>query len=121
MTGERLPPAALPLKRGWPRRQLVQDGPGEGRQGLELTALDDDPALPWFPYADGFLGNGSAAVMTWSMGVWTRRFLYEYPARVRLVGVHFKPWGISPFAGIPATELRDRWVPTDAVWQRSVA
>jgi len=182
----------------------VQDGPGEGRQGLELTALDDDPALPWFPYADGFLGNGSAAVMTWSMvtsvanctpvghtetmeyigrvpappldrfiddiycltgvpryrrmnvppmpsahlfvnlgeparlwdsdpsvppavftdgwfmGVWTRRFLYEYPARVRLVGVHFKPWGISPFAGIPATELRDRWVPTDAVWQRSV-
>ncbi len=182
----------------------MQDGPGEGRQGLELTALDDDPALPWFPYADGFLGNGSAAVMTWSMvtsvanctpvghtetmeyigrvpappldrfiddiycltgvpryrrmnvppmpsahlfvnlgeparlwdsdpsvppavftdgwfmGVWTRRFLYEYPARVRLVGVHFKPWGISPFAGIPATELRDRWVPADAVWQRSL-
>jgi len=22
---------------------LVQDGPGEGRQGLELSALDDDP------------------------------------------------------------------------------
>ena len=27
----------------------------------------------------------------WFMGVWTRRFLVEYPPRVRLVGVHFKP------------------------------
>ena len=64
----------------------------------------------------------SSAVFTdgWFMGVWTRRFLYEYPARVRLVGVHFKPWGISPFAGMPAKELRDRWVPVDAVWQRSL-
>jgi hypothetical protein len=54
------------------------------------------------------------------MGVWTRRLLFEYPTRVRLVGVHFKPWGISPFADNPATELRDRWVPVDAVWQRSL-
>jgi AraC-like DNA-binding protein len=56
----------------------------------------------------------------WFMGVWTRRFLVEYPTRVQLVGVHFKPWGISPFVDMPATELRDRWVPVDAVWQRSL-
>jgi AraC-like DNA-binding protein len=56
----------------------------------------------------------------WFMGVWTRRFLFEYPTPVRLVGVHFKPWGISPFVDMPATELRDRWVPVDAVWQRSL-
>ena len=56
----------------------------------------------------------------WFMGVWTRRFLVEYPARVRLVGVHFKPWGMSPFVDLPVAELRDRWVPVDAVWQRSV-
>jgi hypothetical protein len=37
-----------------------------------------------------------------------------------LTGVHFKPWGISPFVDLPATELRDRWVPVDAVWQRSL-
>ncbi|MET7461799.1 helix-turn-helix domain-containing protein [Nonomuraea sp. NPDC005501] len=61
------------------------------------------------------------AVLTdgWFMGVRTRRFLLEYPARVRLVGVHFKPWGLSPFVDMPATELRDRWVPVDAVWRRS--
>lgn len=34
--------------------------------------------------------------------------------------MHFKPWGISPFADLPATELRDRCVPVDDVWQRSL-
>ncbi|WP_433754960.1 helix-turn-helix domain-containing protein [Nocardia sp. CA-135398] len=54
---------------------------------------------------------------SWFMGVWTRRFLVEYPTWVRMVGVHFKPWGLSPFVDIPAIELRDRWVSADAVWQ----
>ncbi len=70
---------------------------------------DRDPSVPPVVLADG-----------WFMGVWTRRFLFEYPQRVRLVGVHFKPWGISPFVAMPASELRDRWVPVDAVWQRSL-
>jgi AraC-like DNA-binding protein len=70
---------------------------------------DSDPAVPPAVFADG-----------WFMGVWTRRFLLEYPARVRVVGVHFKPWGISPFADMPASELAGRWVPVDAVWQRSL-
>lgn len=54
------------------------------------------------------------------MGVWTRRFHVEYPSPVRLVGVHFKPWGLSPFVDLPSTELRDRWVPVDAVRERSL-
>ncbi|MFD6161615.1 helix-turn-helix domain-containing protein [Nocardia sp. NPDC060256] len=70
---------------------------------------DSDPSVPPATFTDG-----------WFMGVWTRRFLFEYPEWVRLVGVHFKPWGISPFIDMPASELRDRWVPVDAVWQRSV-
>ena len=77
--------------------------------GDPARLLDSDPSVPPAVFADG-----------WFMGVWTRRFLVEYPARVRLAGVHFKPWGISPFAGLPATELRDRWVPVDAVWPRSL-
>jgi AraC-like DNA-binding protein len=70
---------------------------------------DSDPSVPPAVFTDG-----------WFMGVWTRRFLFEYPTHVRLVGVHFKPWGISPFVDMPASELRDRWVPVDAVWQRSL-
>ncbi|MEV6169364.1 helix-turn-helix domain-containing protein [Streptomyces sp. NPDC051954] len=62
----------------------------------------------------------SVFVDGWFMGVWTRRFIVEYPARVQVVGVHFKPWGISPFVDVPATELRDRWLPVDAVWGGSV-
>ena len=70
---------------------------------------DSDASVPPAVSTDG-----------WFMGVWTRRFLFEYPTQVRLVGVHFKPWGVSPFVDMPATELRDRWVPVDAVWQRSL-
>ncbi|MFI0350192.1 helix-turn-helix domain-containing protein [Actinomadura sp. 9N407] len=77
--------------------------------GEPARLWDSDLSVPPAVLADG-----------WFMGVWTRRFHYEYPARVRLVGVHFKPWGLSPFIGMPATELRDRWAPVDAVWQRSV-
>jgi dihydrofolate reductase/AraC-like DNA-binding protein len=46
-----------------------------------------------------------------------------FPLRVPGTGaarrVHFKPGGISLFAGMPAAELRDRWVPVDAVWPQS--
>lgn len=66
--------------------------------------------------------SGAPSVMTggWFMGVCTRRFVIEYPAQVRMVGVHFKPWGLSPFIDMSASELRDRWVPLDAVWPRSL-
>ncbi|WP_181774080.1 helix-turn-helix domain-containing protein [Amycolatopsis pittospori] len=77
--------------------------------GDPVRLWDSDPSVPPVVFADG-----------WFMGLWTRRFLFEYPARVRLVGVHFKPWGMSPFVDMPATELRDRWVPVDAVWRRSL-
>jgi AraC-like DNA-binding protein len=77
--------------------------------GGPVRLWDSDPSVPPAVVTDG-----------WFMGMWTRRFLLEYPARVRVVGVHFKPWGMSPFIDVPATELRDRWVPVDAVWRRSV-
>jgi AraC-like DNA-binding protein len=77
--------------------------------GGPARLCDSDPAVPPATMADG-----------WFMGLWTRRFTVEYPAFVHLVGVHFKPWGMSPFAGLPADELRDRWVPVDAVWRRSL-
>ncbi len=75
------------------------------------------PVLLW---DSGPPGPPAACADGWFMGVWTRRFLFEYPERVRVAWVHFKPWGLSPFAGVPAAELRDRWVPADAVWHRSL-
>ncbi|WP_433383641.1 helix-turn-helix domain-containing protein [Actinoplanes sp. CA-142083] len=77
--------------------------------GGPVRLWDSDPAVP------PALLDGS-----WFMGVWTRRFLVEYPIPVRLVGVHFKPWGMSPFVDTPASELRNAWMPVDRGWQRSV-
>lgn len=73
-----------------------------------VRLYDSAPAVPPAVLAGG-----------WFMGVWSRRFTIEHHAPVRLVGVHFKPWGISPFVDVPLTELRDRWVPADAVWGQS--
>jgi AraC-like DNA-binding protein len=74
-----------------------------------IGLYDSDPAVPPAAFTDG-----------WFMGVWTRRFLVEFETPMRVVGVHFKPWGISPFVDMPSSELRDRWVPVDAVWERSL-
>ena len=77
--------------------------------GGPVRLWDSDSSAPPAVFTDG-----------WFMGVWTRRFLVEYPERVRVVGVHFRPWGLSPFVDMPAPELRDRWVPVDAIWRRSL-
>jgi AraC-like DNA-binding protein len=77
--------------------------------GGPVRLWDSDRSVPPAVFTEG-----------WFMGVWTRRFLFEYPARVRLVGVHFKPWGMVPFVGMPAAELHNRWAPVDDVWRRSV-
>jgi AraC-like DNA-binding protein len=71
--------------------------------------FDSDSAVPSAVLTDG-----------WFMGVWTKRFLIEHQTPVRIVGVHFKPWGLSPFVDIASTELRDRWLSVDSVWERSL-
>ncbi|MEO3844384.1 helix-turn-helix domain-containing protein [Streptomyces sp. B22F1] len=98
---------------GVPRHRLMNVPPMPSahlflHHGGPVRLWDSDRSVPSALMTDG-----------WFMGVWTRRFLFAYPPRVRLVGVHFKPWGMSPFAGLPAAELRNRWAPLDAVWQRS--
>lgn len=69
---------------------------------------DSDPTVP-----------PAALTDAWFMGVWSRRFSIEHPVPVHVVGVHFKPWGLAPFVDVPLTELRDRWVPLDAIWRHS--
>ncbi|MFK0073270.1 helix-turn-helix domain-containing protein [Arthrobacter woluwensis] len=56
----------------------------------------------------------------WFMGLRTRRFIVEYGAKVLVIGVHFKPWGLAPFIPIPPGELRDGWIPADVLWGASV-
>jgi AraC-like DNA-binding protein len=72
-----------------------------------VRLIDSDPSVP-----SALLNDA------WFMGVWTRRFLIEHESPVRIVGVHFKPWGLAAFLDVPSIELRDRWVPVGAVWKR---
>jgi AraC-like DNA-binding protein len=51
----------------------------------------------------------------------TRALDFGYPPSTRSVGVHFKPWGLAPFLGMPAAELRDQPVTIEQVWGRSDA
>ncbi len=30
--------------------------------------------------------------------------------------MHVKPWGLARFVDVPSADLRDRWVPAQAVW-----
>ena len=77
--------------------------------GEPIRLYDSDPSVLPAVLTDG-----------WFMGVWTRRFVIEHQPPVRVVGAHFKPWGASAFVGMPASELRDRWLPIDTVWERCV-
>lgn len=49
----------------------------------------------------------------------TRAFEFGYPPGTRSVGVHFKPWGLAPFLGMPAAELRDLPVTVEQIWGRA--
>ncbi|TDE89176.1 AraC family transcriptional regulator [Occultella glacieicola] len=77
--------------------------------GEPVRLYDSDPGVP-------------AATLTdaWFLGLSTRRFIIEYPTSVRLAGVHFKPWGLAPFVDVSLSDLRDQWVPADAVWGPAV-
>jgi AraC-like DNA-binding protein len=44
---------------------------------------------------------------------------FAYPPGTRSVGVHFKPFGLAPFVGLPAAELRDEPVALEDVWGRA--
>jgi AraC-like DNA-binding protein len=56
----------------------------------------------------------------WFMGVWSRRFAIEHNPPARVVGVHFKPWGVAPFVNLPLHEMQNRAVPAAAVWGGSL-
>lgn len=78
--------------------------------GESIVLHDSEPGREPVALADG-----------WFMGVWTRRFVLDYPASVRVVGVHFKPWGMAPFITVPSHELADRCVPVGDVWGQPAA
>jgi AraC-like DNA-binding protein len=50
------------------------------------------------------------------VGLWSTHYVVEYPATMRLYGIHFKPGGAHPFLRMPLSELHNEIVALDAIW-----
>src|SRR5919205_243188 len=50
-------------------------------------------------------------VDSWWVGVWDTYHSVDWPPKVRLYGVHFKPGGAYPFLGFPLSEMNGQVVP----------
>jgi methylphosphotriester-DNA--protein-cysteine methyltransferase len=55
------------------------------------------------------------------VGLWSTHYVVEYPATLRLYGIHFKPGGAHPFLRMPLSELHNDIVALDAIWAQEAA
>jgi AraC-like DNA-binding protein len=55
-------------------------------------------------------------VDSWSIGLWNRHHILDWPRNMRLFIVDFKPGGAYPFLHLPLSELHNDIVPMDAIW-----
>jgi AraC-like DNA-binding protein len=53
---------------------------------------------------------------SWSMGLWNRHHILDWPRNMQLLIVDFKPGGAYPFLHLPLSELHNEIVPMDAIW-----
>jgi AraC-like DNA-binding protein len=53
---------------------------------------------------------------SWSIGLWNRHHILDWPQNIQLFVVDFKPGGAYPFLHLPLSELHNDIVPMDAIW-----
>jgi AraC-like DNA-binding protein len=63
---------------------------------------------------------GAAFTKVWLSGAHTAYFVIEALPDSTMMGVHFRPGGAFPFAGLPMAELANRVVPADLVFGASI-
>ena len=55
------------------------------------------------------------------VGLWSTHYVVEYPATLRLYGIHFRPGGAHPFLRMPLSDLHNKIVALDAIWRQDAA
>jgi AraC-like DNA-binding protein len=55
---------------------------------------------------------------SWWVGIWHTYHSVDWPAEVKLYGVHFKPSGAYSFLQFPLSELNGQVVPVEMIWGR---
>jgi AraC-like DNA-binding protein len=63
--------------------------------------------------------EASLSPQSWCLGIWTQRHFVEWPEKTDFIGVSFKPGGAYAFLGAPLSELRNRMVPLEALWNNA--
>jgi AraC-like DNA-binding protein len=53
---------------------------------------------------------------SWWVGIWSTYHIVDWPPKVKLFGVHFKPGGAYPFLRFPLSEMNSQVVPLDVLW-----
>jgi len=53
---------------------------------------------------------------SWSIGLWNRHHVIDWPRNMQLLIVDFKPGGAYPFLQVPLSELHNDIVPMEAIW-----
>jgi AraC-like DNA-binding protein len=53
---------------------------------------------------------------SWSIGLWNKHHILDWPQNMQLFIVDFKPGGAYPFLHLPLSELHNDIVPMDAIW-----
>jgi AraC-like DNA-binding protein len=53
---------------------------------------------------------------SWWVGIWNTYHSVDWPAEVKLYGVHFQPGGAYPFLQFPLSDMNGQVVPVDMIW-----
>ena len=66
-------------------------------------------------------GHSDTYTESWCVGLWRVPHTVDWPPDPRFFGVHFKPDGAYPFLQLPLSELHNRVVTLDAIWDQYAA
>ena len=58
----------------------------------------------------------AACTESWSVGLWDGYHIMDAPHEMQILNVSFKPGGAYPFLQLSLSELRNQFVPLDAIW-----
>jgi AraC-like DNA-binding protein len=58
----------------------------------------------------------TACTESWWVGLWSIYHLVDWPLKIQLYGIHFKPGGAYPFLQLPLSELHNQVAPLDVTW-----
>lgn len=67
-------------------------------------------------YKPGDISPYSSCADSWSIGLWNTHHTLDWPQKIQIFVVDFKPGGAYPFLHVPLSELHNEIVSLNAIW-----